>query len=129
MDKRIVLSLLLASAAMMTACSGGEVKPDADGNYTLSGSAECSFEKQEANYTIFLNVKADKDGNIISVEDAGTQIMEGKDGKYKQAQVLFDELKGKNINTADEVDAVSGATVSCDGIKSAVKDALSSLKG
>ena len=118
MDKRIVLSLLLASAAMMTACSGGEVKPDADGYYTLSGSAE-----------IFLNVKADKDGNIISVEDAGTQIMEGKDGKYKQAQVLFDELKGKNINTVDEVDAVSGATVSCDGIKSAVKDALSSLKG
>ena len=42
---------------------------------------------------------------------------------------MFDELKGKNINTVDEVDGVSGATVSCDGIKSAVKDALSSMKG
>ena len=132
MDKITVSSILLVAtgtAIIMTACSGDGVKPDPDGNFTLGGSAECRFEREDANYTIFLNVKADKDGNIISVEDAGTQISEGKDGKYKQAQILFDELKGKNIDTVDEVDGVSGATVSCDGIKSAVKDALSSMKG
>lgn len=122
-SKRFLLGLS-AGILMLTGCSGD---PDIseNGDRSIIASAECVFEKEEASYTIFINVTIDKYGNIVSVEDAGTQIAEGKDGKYIQAQTIFDKLIGKNINTIDEVDAVSGATVSCEAIKSAVKAALS----
>ena len=76
MDKRIV-SLLLASAAMMTACSGGEVKPDADGNYTCSavlgdGTVDASVDALGSSIVTkdFSNVSPMGDKGSVAIKDA-----------------------------------------------------------
>ncbi|MGM9613679.1 MAG: FMN-binding protein, partial [Butyricicoccus sp.] len=68
-------------------------------------------------------VTFDSTGKIISIEDNGTE--PGANSYYwNEAWKIIDDLKGKTSDEIDAVDAVSGATVSSNAIKEAVKNAL-----
>ena len=80
-------------------------------------------------YQAKVKVTVDKDGNIISVEDDGTE--PGRNQSFwNDASELFEKFGGEQgAKTAEEVDqvqAVSYATISSNAIKEAVKKALKS---
>ncbi len=123
--RTIALVLAAAMCALLFAgCGSGEKN---DGTRTAESMAECVIEGQDISYDVYLKVSVDKDGKIISVEDSGTKIPEGKDGLYKKAQALFGELAGKTADDLDEIDAVSGATCSSKAILTAVRQALEDM--
>ncbi|MBR1384354.1 MAG: FMN-binding protein [Ruminococcus sp.] len=126
MKFKIFIALAL-SAAMLSGC-GNEVTQNSDGSVTLKGSALCTAADGKVEYTVFLSVTADKEGRVIEITDDGTVVPDGKDDKYKASQELFEQLKGKTIDSVDDVDAVSGATASGDAVKEAVKNALEQLE-
>lgn len=67
-------------------------------------------------------------GTILSVTDHGTEA--GSNASFwKQATTLFEKLKGKTAKEIDSVDAITGATLSSNAIKEAVKAALSKAAG
>ncbi len=118
--------LVIMGCMCLAGCGGGSegLAPDSDGNYTVDCMAECVVEEQDISYMIYLKVKTDGSGQIISVEDAGTEVPEGKDGVYMTAQELFAELEGKTCADLGDVDAVSGATCSSQAILAAVGNGL-----
>ncbi len=120
----ILAAVFAAGCLGVTGCGSKDSGAAKDGSKVTEAMAECVVEDQNITYEVYLAVKSDKDGTILSVEDAGTQIPEGKDGLYKKAQSLFEELKGKNKDTIKAVDAVSGATASSRAILSAAEQAL-----
>ena len=63
-------------------------------------------------------------GVITRVEDNGTE-PGGNQSFWDMAKAMFATLIGKTKNNVDDVDAVTGATVSSNAIKEAVKNALS----
>ncbi len=83
----------------------------ADGEYEASGDGYKGTD------SVTLNVKV-KDHQIESISGRSTDTK----AYYKQAAVLYDQIVEKQ--TA-EVDAVSGATMSSNGIKQAARNALS----
>lgn len=127
--KRGIVVGILAGALMLSGCGSGSdaVTQDSSGNYVTECMAECDVEEQDVSYTVCLKVTADGDGTIVKVEDDGTTIPDGKDGAYKKAEALFDELAGKNADTISEVDTISGATFSSNAILDAVKDGLDAI--
>ena len=119
----LLLSFAL-TASILAGCGSHEAKPGEGSGYTAYGMAECVVEDAGISYPIYLLVKTDEKGVILSVEDDGTEVPEGKDAKYLKAQVLFETLVGKNASSLGELDAVSGATYSSQAIFSAVQQAL-----
>lgn len=96
-------------------------------NKTANGEATVSY-----GYIAKVTVTFDSDGKVVSVVDNGTEA--GGNSQYWTWATteghggiagLFKSLIGKDKDTVDSVDAVSGATVSSNAIKQAVKDALS----
>ena len=83
---------------------------------------------EETNEVIGQTKFVDKDGNIISVEDDGTEPGKRNSSFWEDALELFEEFGGeegaKTIEEVDQVEAVSGATISSNAIKAAVKKAL-----
>ena len=69
-------------------------------------------------------VTTDADGKITSVKDNGTE-PGGNSTFWDTATGMFNRLIGKTADEVDDVDAVTGATVSSEAIKEAVKNALS----
>ena len=63
-------------------------------------------------------------GEIVSVEDNGTEPGTYNQSFWNNAKAMFAELIGRTKNNVDAVDAVTGATVSSNAIKKAVKNAL-----
>ncbi|MFR4928485.1 MAG: FMN-binding protein, partial [Clostridium sp.] len=86
--------------------------------------------KVSGTYQVKVKVTVDKDGNIISVEDDGTEPGKRNSSFWEDALELFEEFGGeegaKTIEEVDQVEAVSGATISSNAIKAAVKKALQS---
>jgi len=121
-----VMSAALLAGILLTGCTA-DVTVDERGNYIADGSAVCLVEEHDISYTVKLKVKTDADGNILSVEDAGTEVPDGKNGLYITAQSLFGELKGKNRDMLKDVDAVSSATCSSKAIIAAAEDALKNI--
>ena len=66
-------------------------------------------------------VKVKVQVTVVNGEIAGIELLKHDNGKGKPAEAMIEDME-KN-NTA-EVDAVSGATVSSEVIKAAVRDAL-----
>lgn len=74
-------------------------------------------------YTAKVEVSTDKDGKIIKVVDNGTE--PGNNSSFwSDAKDIFVNLVGKTASEIDDVDVISGATVSSNAIKEAVKNAL-----
>ncbi len=80
-------------------------------------------------YQAKVKVTVDKDGNIISVEDDGTEPGKNK-SFWEDAKALFEKFGGeqgaKTVKEVDQIEAVSYATISSNAIKDAVKKALKS---
>ena len=76
-------------------------------------------------YTAKVKVTVDSKGKIVSVTDNGTT--EGSNTYWwNLAKGMFENFTGKTADNVDSVDAISGATVASNAIKSAVKSALNS---
>ena len=74
-------------------------------------------------YTAKVKVTVDSKGKIVSVTDNGTT--EGSNTYWwNLAKGMFENFTGKTADNVDSVDAISGATVASNAIKSAVKSAL-----
>ncbi len=117
--------LMIITITILGGCAGkSSVKKDQSGNYIAEGTGTCTVEDKDISYSVFLRVTADPNGVILSVEDDGTEVPEGKDSLFIKAQLLFSDLEGKDLNSLSEVDAVSGATCSSQAILEAVEDAL-----
>lgn len=123
----ILLSFAL-TVSILAGCGSVKAKPGEDGGYTAYGTAECTVEDAGITYPVYLVVKTDENGVILSGEDHGTEVPDGKDAKYKMAQALFDDLVGKDANSLSSVDAVSGATYSSQAILSAVEQAFTEIE-
>ena len=81
-------------------------------------------------YVIKLNFKAYAEGMelIAGVKADGTitkvKCLATKDDRKAEAMAYGDNFTGKNIDTYNEVDTISGSTYTTEGYKSGVKDAL-----
>ncbi|MBS5134811.1 MAG: S-layer homology domain-containing protein [Oscillospiraceae bacterium] len=99
-----------------------ESEPEPTPTETVQGEAEVSF-----GYTAKVIVEYDPaTGRIVSVTDNGTQPGSTNQSFWDKAVGLFESLSGKTASEVDAVDGVSGATVSSNAIKEAVKGALES---
>ena len=79
-------------------------------------------------YTAKVKVTVDSKGKIVSVTDNGTT--EGSNTYWwNLAKGMFENFTGKTADNVDSVDAISGATVASNAIKSAVKSALNGNSG
>lgn len=75
-------------------------------------------------YQAKVTVTFDSDGKVVSVVDNGTE--PGSNSDYWDIALnCFDRFNGKTKDDVDNVDATSGATVSMNAVKEAVKNALS----
>ena len=86
---------------------------------TANGEATVSF-----GYIAKVTVTFDSDGKVVSVVDNGTEPSFNRD-YWNIALGHFDRFVGVTKDTVDSVDATSGATVSMNAVKEAVKNALS----
>lgn len=88
-------------------------------NKTANSEATVAF-----GYTAKVTVTFASDGKVVSVVDNGTEPGSNID-YWDIALNCFDRFNGKTKDTVDSVDATSGATVSLNAVKQAVKNALS----
>lgn len=75
-------------------------------------------------YTAKVKVTVNSEGKIVSVVDNGTEPGKSNASFWKTAKSYFSRFTGKTANEIDGIDATSGATVSLNAVKSAVKSAL-----
>lgn len=98
------------------------VKPAEPETTTVYGEAPVSF-----GYTAKVKAVLNKDGTIVSVTDNGTDPGNMNSGFWTNAiDKITAKLAGKKVSELDissEVDVVSGATVSSQAIKTALKNA------
>lgn len=96
-------------------------------NKTANGEATVTMTGGNyvaGSYQAKVTVTFDSDGKVVSIVDNDTT--PGANGDWwTDATAMFTKLVGKTASEIDGVDAVSGATVSSNAIKQAVKDALS----
>lgn len=94
-------------------------------NVTSEGSATV----QDFGYDAKVSVTYNKDtGEIVSVADNGTDPGNVMNQSFWQsALAMFEKFVGKTAADIDSIDAVSGATLSSNAIKEAVKNALPSV--
>lgn len=100
----------------------GTISPDDDDDDNIKESYNFSFDVKLQDGTIIeiFNDTTNAGGNDTYWEKATT-----KGIPKKGVKGLFETLIGKTASDIDSVDAVSGATVSSNAIKTAVKNALS----
>lgn len=93
--------------------------PSAPSTTERTGEAEVTGYGYKAK----VKVTVDSKGKIVSVTDNGTT--EGSNTYWwNLAKGMFENFTGKTADNVDSVDAISGATVASNAIKSAVKSAL-----
>lgn len=100
----------------------GTISPDDDDEENIKESYNFSFDVKLQDGTIIeiFNDTTNAGGNDTYWEKATTKGIPKKDVKG-----LFETLIGKTASDIDSVDAVSGATVSSNAIKTAIKKSLS----
>ena len=107
----------------------GEVTPGeetevANGEATVQTSSSGFVSgTYQAKVKVTYNVS---NGTIVSVEDNGTEPGDNSTFWKKITDNFWNNFKGLTRGEVDTVEAVSGATVSSNAIKEAVKDALPS---
>lgn len=99
-----------------------EESPEETHNETAESSATVDGFGYDAKVQVTYNPKT---GQIVSVKDHGTE-PGGNTHFWEMAAAMFEKFTGKTVGEIDNVDAVSGATLSSNAIKAAVKKALSS---
>lgn len=96
-------------------------------NKTANGEATVTMTDGKyvaGSYQAKVTVTFDSDGRVVSVVDNDTQ--PGYNSTYwTDATAMFTKFVGKTASEIDGINAVSGATVSSNAIKKAVKNALS----
>ena len=96
-------------------------------NKTANGEATVAMTDGKyvaGSYQAKVTVTFDSDGRVVSVVDNDTQ--PGYNSTYwTDATAMFTKFVGKTASEIDGINAVSGATVSSNAIKKAVKNALS----
>lgn len=96
-------------------------------NKTANGEATVTMTDGKyvaGSYQAKVTVTFDSDGRVVSVVDNDTQ--PGYNSTYwTDATAMFTKFVGKTASEIDGITAVSGATVSSNAIKKAVKNALS----
>lgn len=90
---------------------------------TTNDAYAVTIEKQGYASVISMTVGVDKDGKIIKAVIISEQESHGKTGVNE----LPEQFAGKDADGIDDVQAVSGATVSSTAIKEGTKDALYAL--
>ena len=89
---------------------------------TARGEAQMETFFYKAKVLVTYN---EKTGKIIKVQDDGTEPGNANNRNYWNMSVeMFEKLVGKTKDSVDTVDAVTGATLSSNAIKNAVKAAL-----
>lgn len=122
-DETVTYTVQISSsnyADLQTTVTAAEpVEPD-EGEQELNGEATV----QTFGYTAKVTVVYDPaTGKITAVRDNGTEA--GSNSSFWQnATGIFASLAGKGADEIDDVDAVTGATLSSNAIKEAVKNAL-----
>lgn len=96
-------------------------------NKTANGEATVTMTDGKyvaGSYQAKVTVTFDSDGRVVSVVDNDTE--PGYNSTYwTDATAMFTKFVGKTASEIDGINAVSGATVSSNAIKKAVKNALS----
>ena len=77
-------------------------------------------------YQAKVKVKVDEGGKIVSVTDNGTEAGSSNEDYWNTAKDMFTKFAGKTADDINDIDVVSGATVSSNAIKAAVRSALNS---
>ena len=103
------------------------VKPSAPS--TTEKNGEATVETAGSNfvagtYQAKVKVTVDEGGKIVSVADNGTEPGASNASFWNTAKSYFSRFTGKTASEIDGIDATSGATVSLNAVKSAVKSAL-----
>ena len=96
---------------------------------TTEKTGEATVETADSNfvagtYQAKVKVTVDEGGKIVSVVDNGTEPGTSNASFWNTAKSYFSRFTGKTANEIDGIDATSGATVSLNAVKSAVKSAL-----
>ena len=109
-------------------------EPDQPTTTIKYGQYAISEEDLDDPYTVKVKVTINSDGTIALIEDNDTNTVDDSNDSFwskamngnpkKGIAGLFETLLGKNVSQIDSVDAVSGATISSNAIKNAVKNAL-----
>lgn len=123
-DETVTYTVQITSsnyADLQTTVTAAEPVEPGEGEQELNGEATV----QTFGYTAKVTVVYDPaTGKITAVRDNGTEA--GSNSSYWQnATGIFASLAGKGADEIDGVDAVTGATLSSNAIKEAVKNALS----
>ncbi len=108
-------------ADLQTTVTAAEPVEPGEGEQELNGEATV----QTFGYTAKVTVVYDPaTGKITAVRDNGTEATGGNSSYWQKATGIFASLAGKGADEIDGVDAVTGATLSSNAIKEAVKNAL-----
>lgn len=107
------LPVLIAAVKPQTTEKTGEAVVKETNDHTVIGE-----------YTAKVKVTVDSEGKIVSVTDNGTEPGTYNASYWNKAKNYFSRFKGKTASEIDGIDATSGATVSLNAVKSAVKSAL-----
>lgn len=96
---------------------------------TTEKTGEATVETTDSNfvfgtYQAKVKVTVDEEGKIVSVADNGTEPGTSNASFWNTAKGYFSRFTGKTASEIDGIDATSGATVSLNAVKSAVKSAL-----
>ena len=94
------------------------------GRYKTLHRQTHALAEQTGRYIAKVTVTFDSDGKVVSVVDNGTA-PDSNSYFWNIALGHFDRFVGVTKDTVDSVDATSGATVSMNAVKEAVKNALS----
>ena len=104
---------LIAAVKPQTTEKTGEAVVKETNDFTVIGE-----------YAAKVKVTVDSEGKIVSVRDNGTEPGTYNASYWNKAKNYFSRFKGKTASEIDGIDATSGATVSLNAVKSAVKSAL-----
>lgn len=107
------LPALIAAVKPQTTEKTGEATVETTGSNFVFGT-----------YQAKVKVTVDEEGKIVSVADNGTEPGTSNASFWNTAKGYFSRFTGKTASEIDGIDATSGATVSLNAVKSAVKSAL-----
>ena len=123
-DETVTYTVQITSsnyADLQTTVTAAEPVEPGEGEQELNGEATV----QGFGYTAKVTVVYDPaTGKITAVRDNGTEATGYNSSYWQKATGIFASLAGKGADEIDGVDAVTGATLSSNAIKEAVKNAL-----
>lgn len=124
-DETVTYTVQITSsnyADLQTTVTAAEPVEPGEGEQELNGEATVQTYGYTAKVTVVYDPAT---GKITAVRDNGTEATGYNSSYWQKATGIFAGLAGKGADEIDGVDAVTGATLSSNAIKEAVKNALS----